>query len=171
MLRKWIWLGALVAMVGLLMAATSPVASGARSKTLRFTTPVKQEVEHFADTGKKGPSLGDYFTLHGPLHKQGGAVAGKLYAVCTAVVVHPIKFHRVGTFALAGGQITFQGIFHPVGQNNQPPFSFAITGGNERLPGRPGAGHHQHGERHRSRDPAPRLVRKNLNRCRDTNQA
>jgi hypothetical protein len=129
MFRKWISLCALVAMVGLLMAATSSVASAARSKTLRFTTPVKQEVQHFADTGKKGPSLGDYFTLHGPLHKQGGAVAGKLYAVCTAVVVHPIKFHCVGTFALAGGQITFQGIFHPVGQNNQPPFSFAITGG------------------------------------------
>ena len=127
MARSVALISALVAVVGVVFAATVPFASAAQTKTLQFTTPVKQEVQHFVDTGKKGPSLGDYFTLHGPLHKQGGAIVGRVFAVCTVVQVKPIEFNCVGAFSLSGGQITFQGVFH--GQNNQPPFTFTITGG------------------------------------------
>ena len=129
MARRLALIGALVGLVGLLLAATIPFASAARTKTLRFTSPESQEVFHFSETGKKGPSLGDGLVGHGPLHRTGGAVGGHFYVTCTFVRLKPFRAQCLGTIYIAGqGQATFQGVFSPR-QGNQPPFNLAITGG------------------------------------------
>ncbi len=122
MTRRLALVSALVAVMVLLLAVTVPVASAA-TKTLHFTSPVKEQTIQRVDIGKKGPSLGDLFFVNAPLHKQGGGIAGSLYVACTLVKVNPQKNHCVGTLSLSGGQITFQGVINP------PVFTVAVTGG------------------------------------------
>ena len=127
MAKKAAVLSALIALVGLVLVATVPFASAAKTRTLTFTTPQNQEVANFVDTGKKGGSLGDYVVVHGPLHQQGG-VAGTFYAQCTFVSLKTSTAQCLITFKLAAGQITFQGV-GVLERQGGPPVTIAVTGG------------------------------------------
>jgi allene oxide cyclase-like protein len=123
---------AVLAIVGLGMLASGPVATadGHGKKTLRIVaTEIQSE---FLDLGTSGPSLGDELVFSETLSIRGHEV-GTSGAVCTVTQVTPpydvLMFHCVGTLSLRQGQITLQGLIEVQGEDDPGPFIVAITGG------------------------------------------
>ena len=129
---------AVLAIVGLGMLASGPVATadGHGKKTLRIVaTEIQSE---FLDLGTSGPSLGDELVFSETLSIRGHEV-GTSGVVCTVTQVSPpydvTMFHCVGTLSLRRGQITLQGLIEVQGEDDPGPFTVAITGGTGRYVG------------------------------------
>jgi hypothetical protein len=120
---------AIVALAMLVFGSAIADAHG-KKRTLRLVgTEIQSD---FLDLGATGPSLGDEFVFSESLSKNGREV-GESGGVCTITQVTPpygvITFHCVATLSLRRGQITLQGLIEVQGENDQGPFTAAITGG------------------------------------------
>ena len=124
---------AVLAIVGLGVLAfgsTLAAANGKGKQTLRLVATENQS--EFLDLGTPGPSLGDEIVFSEVLSRRGREV-GVSGGVCTATEVVPpydiLTFHCVATLSLRQGQITLQGLVEIQGEDDQGPFTVAITGG------------------------------------------
>jgi hypothetical protein len=136
-------LGAVIAVMALLVGAVSPAlgsashgaASTASDQTIRVTA-VFTEFDANIDVGAPGFSLGDEVVFSGNLVRNGEQV-GRIGVVCTFVSTanaDRVEAQCPTTSILPGGQITTQGTI----VNRSLNFTLPITGGSGRYEGASG---------------------------------
>jgi hypothetical protein len=128
-LRLFVAATAIAALCALLFSP-SAMAHGKGNHTLRLTATETQS--DFLDNGTAGPSLGDELIISETLFRNGREV-GDSGIVCVVTRVTPpydvLTLHCVATLRLHKGQITLQGLIDVQGEDDQGPFTVAITGG------------------------------------------
>jgi hypothetical protein len=94
-------------------ASTRPDdGQGGGNRTLRFDVHFRDFTKNYVDLGAGGPTVGDLLVFQDKLfdpvsHQQVGTQGG----TCTITDVQDgLHTHCVGTVALAGGQVSFQGL-------------------------------------------------------------
>ena len=110
--RRAIWVGAGLALVGVLVTATIALGSGKHEITSPVTIRVDAVGGHAAFlqlNPNKHTAFGDQFVISAPLTKPGGARVGHLHADCTFFDKPGIVAECTGTFFLHGGQVVARG--------------------------------------------------------------
>jgi hypothetical protein len=103
-------------------------------------TAVSNQFKEF-DTGKKGPSIGDYFVFSDRVFKDSKKV-GSLDGVCALTHVRKASFHEHCnvTMVLPEGQLTVQGVI-VFDKHFADKFTIAVTGGTGDYAGAEGEAH------------------------------
>ncbi len=132
MKKKLLAFGVGAALLGFVVASVS-LASASSDISSAHTITLTGHITQFTplDLGTSGPSQGDEFVFSGALSKQSGTPAGHFGGYVVLVKTGTAaQGEGLVTFALSGGQITFQGLQPAVPPPAvSPPFETAVTGG------------------------------------------